>query len=106
MLCLHTGFDLRLEDVFGWQRAQQLFVVELGSEKLTALIGAAFHKTTFSATQRTHTMPPGNECVAFFSQSDETMKFVTHAFEAASFHELDIIVRLPYAYVEIQISCA
>ena len=75
------------------------FVVELGSQKLTALIDAAFQKRAASATQGAHTTPPGHEDVEFLDKVTNLWEYLTHACGAAGLHELDVIARPPYAYI-------
>ena len=86
-----------LKDVFGRQRAQGLLFVELGSQKLTALIDAAFQKRAASATQGAHTTPPGHEDVAFLDKVTNLWEYLTQACGAAGLHELDVIACPPHA---------
>ena len=88
-----------LKDVFGWQRAHGLFLAELGSQKLTAPIDSAFHKRAASATQGSHTTPPGHEDVAFLDKVTNLWEYLTQACGAAGLHELDVTARPPYAYI-------
>ena len=88
-----------LQEVFGAQNAQGLFLTELGNQRKNALIDP-FFETRASSTKKGLTVtPPQHRDIDFVDKVHNLHKYLTGACRAARLRHLEVIARAPYAYI-------
>ena len=81
-----------LKEVFGPQKAQGLFVAELGSLNLTTPIDVAFKTRAATTSHGLHTTPPEHGDFAFLDEATNLQQYLEGACREAAHQHLQVII--------------